>query len=128
MDKLPDPRVLEGLLAKATPGPWEANLIGSVQADRVPILSNIGRGRMQVEARQSPTHLEAQANVQLAALAPLLAKQVLALSRQIADCEAWARSQCEATCGPWQRQHRGHAPNCPVADLGLDSHPAQEKI
>lgn len=110
---------IRSLLHQATPGPWDANLLGSVRADRVPLPRDAARGRMSIEAAAGAARRSAQADIQLAALAPVLAQKVLDQAQRLAVVERWARSLCEATCGQWQAAGQYHVPNCPVADLGL---------
>lgn len=116
---------LRALLKRATPGPWAANLLGSAEFDRYPVLLDAARRRLSVVASAAPSSTpEAQANLQLAAMAPQLAEQVIAQAETIAAFQQWAQSMCEQTCGPF-RPYQRHAPNCPVWDLGLDGDVAQ---
>ncbi len=96
-------------------------MLGSARADRAPIFIDADRRRMSVMAGHSPAGREAQANVRLASMAPELARTVIEQAEQLARFRQWAQSLCEATtCAETLARHGRHAPNCPVADLGLE--------
>ncbi len=112
-------RLLAGLRKRATPGPWEANLLGDLRADRVDILYSAGRHRMTVRAPGPPMASQAQGDIMLASKAPEMAELLGVMAEQMAMMVSWAESMCHATCSATLRRHGRHAPNCPIDDWQL---------
>jgi len=51
--------------------------------------------------------------------------QIEQLEDRLRQVEEWARAMCRSECGLLLARHGRHAPNCPVADLGIDKEGGQ---